>query len=126
MPVQSSVDYKPLFLQTLRDTIPTLRLYTDDQLTKKIGKEKTEDYSKELFSYIEVGAGDNLKKVEQLALAFQVMKCLSKYITNLNLPVTLKTVLDNIGMIEYAVNQCYPGYFSCRLLKHTILPVQNA
>lgn len=116
-----------LFLQSLRDILPTLKLYTDDQLRKKITQDKLTDVSLEFFGYLEAGCSENLTQIQKLALSVQLLRCLSKYITNvMKMPVTLKTMLDCISLIEPAVENAFPGYWGSKLLKYTILPVRTA
>lgn len=116
-----------IFLQALKSILPTLRLYTEDQLRKKIGQERLTDASLEFFSYLESGTNETLTQVEKLALSIQLLKALSKYInTVMKFPVTLKTTLDCVSLIEPAVENCFPGYHASKLLKYTILPVRVA
>jgi len=84
------------------------------------------DCSLEFFGFIVSGAGEGLRKNELLALANQSLKCLTKYIQSMGTPVTLKTIIDHIGLLSEAVNRCYPGYAESKLLKYTILPQQAA
>lgn len=115
--------YIPIFLQSIRDALPNLRLHSDKQLTVRIGKEKVADVALELRAFLQSGAGD-LRKNEQLALSNQALKCLSKYITTtLKIPVTLKTLLDSFSLLNVAVDQAFPGYADSKLLKFAILPV---
>jgi hypothetical protein len=115
-----------LFMRALRDILPSLKLFSDDQLKRKIGPEKLEDLALEFFGFLQAGAGE-LNQNEQLALANISLKALSKYInTRLNIPVTLKTILDSIGLLEYAVDIAFPGYFAAGLLKYSVRPFRQA
>lgn len=113
--------YESLFLQALRDVLPSLKLYSDAQLTKKITPAKLTDASLEFFGFIEAGAGQGLKKNELLALANQSFRCLKKYIEAQGTPFTLKTVLDFLPLVATAVDLSFPGYADSQLLKYTIL-----
>lgn len=115
-------EYEILFLQSLREFLPNLKLYSDTQLIKKITQAKLTDISLEFFGFIEAGAGENLTKNEYLALAGQSFRCLKKYIEYSGAPFTLKTILDFIPLLGDAVNQCFPGYIESKLLRYTILP----
>jgi hypothetical protein len=114
-----------IFLQSLRDVIPSLRLHSDKQLITKIGKEKVEDLSLELYSYMQAGAG-NMTKNQQLALANKLLICLRQYITTaIKIPFTLKTLLEHLSHLDYAVDNAFPGYASSGLLRYTILPLNQ-
>lgn len=113
-----------LLLQALRDVLPSQRLYSDDMLRRKIGGEKVADLSLELAAFMEAGAGQ-LDRNQQVALACQLLRCLSKYVsTEMKLSVTLKTLVDCFGLLEAAVDLCFPGYFVNGLLKHTVVPLR--
>ncbi len=113
-----------LFLQALREVLITLKLHSDDQLRKKIGQVRLTDVTLEFFAFMETGS-DQLSQSEKLALSIQLLRCLSKYIVNvMEIPVTLKTMIDCVGLIETAVDRAFPGYWGSKLLKYTILPVR--
>jgi hypothetical protein len=113
-----------IFLQSIREFFPALRLHSDNVLTSKIGRDKLAEAALEFHALMEFGAG-KLKKNEQLALANQLWKALSSYMKELRIPITLNTVLNNLGSLEHAVEQCYPGYISSKLLKYTIMARQD-
>lgn len=128
LPSERDIEYKLLFLQSIRDIIPTAKLYSDNRLTEKIekmGKDKTMDSSLEFFSYLEAGAGSDLTKNEKLALANQLLKCLKKYINSIGVPFTVKVLVDHLSMIDHAVGLCYPGYYESKLLKYIIRPTNK-
>src|SRR5919109_923254 len=118
-PPPSHQPYEELFLQSLRECLPGLHLYSDERLRQKIGVTKVQDLSLEFFSFIEVGAGSGLKRNELLALANQSFKCLKSYIKTMGLPLTLKTLLDSLSLLPQAVDEAFPGYFESRLLQYT-------
>jgi len=123
---QTQLKREILFMQALREVLITLRLYSDEHLRRKIGKERLTDASLEFFAFMEAGS-EPLRQDEQLALSIQLLRSLSKYIVNvMNVPVTLKTMIDCIGLIEPAVDRSFPGYWGSKLLKYTILPVRVA
>lgn len=113
--------YEILFLQALRDALPNIKLHSDAQLTKKITQERLADVSLEFFSFILDGVISLPNKNELLALASQSLTCLKKYIHSRELPVTLKTIVDHVSLLDEAVDRCFPGYVKSKLLKYTIL-----
>lgn len=108
-----------IFLQSIRSFFSSLRLHSDAVLTSKIGRDKLAESALEFYALMEYGAGE-LRKNEQLALANQLLKALASYMKDLKIPITLNTVLINLGSLEHAVEQSYPGYIRSRLLKYTI------
>ncbi len=118
------IEYRTLFLQAIRELLPSLRMHSDEMLTKRIGKNRLEDLSLEFFCYIEVGAG-KLNKNQNLALANKLLNCLVKYIQRVGTPVTLNSILNSIQLLGAAVDESFPGYAQSGLLKYTILPLQQ-
>ena len=114
-----------IFLQALRNVLPSLKLYNDDRLRKRIGEEKLVDVTLEFFGYMESGAG-KLGQIEQVALASRILQCLSKYISNVGTPTTLNTLLNSIQLIDAAVDIAFPGYAVNGLLRYAVRPVRVA
>ena len=119
--------YRSLFLQCLRELLPSLKRHTDNQLEKKIGsKEKVEDCALEFFTYLESGTDTNLMQIERMALGQQALRCLSSYITKMGSPVTIKTVIDHLSLLNAAVNESFPGYHKAKLLRYTVVKMDKA
>lgn len=117
------VQNKTLVCQCLREIIPSLRILSDERLEKRIGKEKFLCFTEDLIGYVLAGVNEDLSKLELSALTSQMLRCLGRYIVrDLNAPVTLTTMQNSIGVLGYAVDKDFPGYFGSRLLKYTILP----
>jgi hypothetical protein len=117
---------KQLFLQGLRQVLPSLKLLSDASLEKRIGKEKLQFASEDIASYLASGGCEKMMRNEQLALVCQVLNCLTRYITTeLQIPATLNTVINNMSLLSYAVEQSFPGYATSGLLKYTILPPRS-
>jgi phosphoketolase len=113
-------EHEVLFLQSIRDILPTLKLHSDKMLTQKITYERIEDLSLQFKCFLEDGAG-SLTKNEYLALANQSWKCVAKYVREiLQLPVTLKTLLDSVSVLSEAVDNCFPGYAENHLMRYLI------
>lgn len=119
-------DCRGLFLQAIRDQFSTLKLHSDAMLIKKITEERVKDCSLQLFAYLTCSAGA-LNKNEYLALSDQVLRCLSKYVKNtMGLPVTLKTLMNAMSLMETAVDEAFPGYAASCLLRRVIYPTRAA
>lgn len=117
-------DYNAIFIQALRDIMPQLSLHSNDRIEKKIGKDRLEDAAINTAGLIAVGTRQLfLTKNEQLALTSQVLGCLERYISeDLQIPVTLKTFVDNISVLNYAVDKSFPGYIKSGQLGVIIKP----
>lgn len=121
--VQEAAEYKLIFLQGLREVIPSLRLHSDDMITKRIGKEKTQEIALDVCGYCSAGTKEHLSRNELIALVCQALRCLTKYMAGtLQIPITLNTVVKEIVLLEFAVNESFPGYAASGLLKYTITP----
>ncbi len=115
--------HQKITLDAIRQVLPTLCLQNDEMLTNRIGREKLDEIAADIFGFIQVGVAGDLTQDEQMALACQLLRCLTKYIKlDMRLPVTLKTLVDGISLLPHSVDQSFPGYFENRLLKYTILP----
>ena len=122
---QETIEYKIIFLQALREVIPSLRLHSDDQITKRIGKEKTEEIALDVCGYCAAGCVEKLTRNEMLALVCQVLKCLTRYMAKtLQIPVTINTIIKEIPLLEFAVNESFPGYAESGVLRYAIAPVR--
>jgi hypothetical protein len=108
-------------IQSLKATIPSLKLLSDERIEQKIGKEKLLEVTEYSVGYVVASSSDDISHNELFALLCQVFRCLGLYITNsLHLPVTVKTLVDSIGLLEYAVDICFPGYGKAKLLRHIV------
>lgn len=116
-----------IFLLGLRGLLPYASNFTDKQLEKRIGKEKLLEVSEDVEGYIMSGVNQApLTRNEKIALTSQTLNCLSRYILKMNVPVTIKTVIENIHLLGHAVEQGFPGYSASGLLKYTIVPASVA
>jgi hypothetical protein len=111
-----------IFLLALREVLPYLRQQDDSRLKKRIGLERTQDAADDLAGYIVAGIKEELNRNEKLALSCQLLKCLVRNIEASDIPVTLKTVVDSMGLLSYATEKSFPGYASARLLRYVIIP----
>lgn len=116
----------PIFLEVLRQILPSLSNQNDERLTKRIGKDKLQECADDVAGYIESGTSGSLTKNERLALTNQVLKCLVNHIKNeMKIPVTLNTIISSTQLIEHATDCAYPGYASSKLLRYTISPLKS-
>lgn len=113
-------EHEVLFLQSLREFLPALKLHSDEMLIRKIGIDKLEDVSLEFYSFVTEGAG-SLTNNEFKALANQMWKCISIYISRVGTPVALNTLINHVQFIDSAANEQFPGYAASHLLKHAIM-----
>lgn len=51
-----------------------------------------------------------------MAVRRVVLACLADHLRAQNIPATPRVILNNIGMLRYAVDQQYPGYIDAQLL----------
>ena len=115
-----------IFLTVLRQILPSLHNQPDAQLVRRIGKEKLEDASADVAGFIEHGTTSNLTKNERLALTRQVLDCLTQHMKNeMNMPITLNTIISSMQLIEHATAQSFPGYAEAKLLRYLIVPLQR-
>ena len=112
-----------IFIAALRQILPTLRQQPDNRIAERIGYQKLQDVCDDLFGFIDSSVEGTLTQNEYFALACQVLKCLSNYLTTvMQIPSTINTIPAQMGLLEWAVDQAYPGYASARMLKWTIKP----
>ena len=115
-----------IFLEGLRNLIPMLRIQSDDRLEKRIGKERLQDAGADVEGFILSSTKQQLNKNQQLALTCQLLNCLGRYVKeNLNLPVTIKTVVDSIILLPEAVDRAFPGYSDSKMLMFVIQPRES-
>jgi hypothetical protein len=123
---KSLTQEQEIFITVLKEVLPTMRLYSAEQIIKRFGKEQFELAVLDTFGYIYTGAGDNLSKLEKLALTSCLLQSLKSYLIRvLNIPATIKTMIDNFGLLEYAFELNFPGYVQSGLLKYVINPRMN-
>lgn len=112
---------KEIFLQILKEVLPTARSLTEERIKKRVTNEKFNSAVEDLFGYIFSGIEGNLTRNEQLALVHRVLKCLIDYLKEMNVPITVNTVMENFGLINQAVDKQFPQYWESRLLKYLII-----
>ena len=67
------------------------------------------------------------RKPVRMQVRVLILRSLVRYLTQIDVPVTEKTILNNFGILEHAVNQTYPGYIAARLLHRIAMqPVSSA
>ena len=115
-----------IFLEVLRQILPSLKNQPDGQLSRRIGKEKLEDAAADVAGFIETGSNTALSKNERLALSSRVLNCLAEHIKSMDTPVTLNTMITHIQLIQHATEQSFPGYSESKLLKYTIAPLKSS
>lgn len=108
-------------LTSLQDYLPSAKRYSVKQLATRIGKEKLEEASDQIFDYITNSCGE-LSRTEFMAMLSQIWRCLGEYIKVMNIPVTINTLTQNVHLTSFAVDRCFPGYASTGLLKCIIRP----
>ncbi len=55
-----------------------------------------------------------------------LLDCLCRWLKGANVPVSPKTVLQNIDKLEYAADQEYPGYIDAGILSFLITPLPQS
>jgi len=119
----NTLDYEAIFLQALKELLPSLTRYTDKQLVSKAGKEKFEEGVCQMVDFVVRSCGSDLNKNECYAIFMQVFKCLVDYMSKtLQIPVTLHTVINNTHLMPFATNMAFPGYADSGLLKTIVAP----
>lgn len=113
---------KTIFLQSLRTILPQFKLLPDSRIEQRIGKANLQKLVEDVVGYVSEGVAQGLTRNEKFALYCKVLRCLSEHITSYNIPVTGKTVVDNIDYLGFAVGKHFPGYFEAKLLKWIIRP----
>ena len=114
-------DIQTPVLTSLQDYLPSAKRYTMKQLVTRIGKEKVEDAADQIYDYITKACGE-LTRVELHAMLAHVWKCLGEYVRVMGIPVTINTLTQNVHLVPFAVDRCFPGYASTGLLKCIIRP----
>jgi hypothetical protein len=110
-----------LFLAALRSELSYLRRFDDATLRNKIGVEKLDEAVDMTFDFLEMGVRETLSQLESYALLCRVIGCLMNYLSHqLQLPLSLKVVVNNLHLINHAVDRAFPYYAKAGLLKVTI------
>lgn len=119
---------KQLVIAALREILSTLSLRSDEQVEKKIGKEKLEDFSQDIAGIIhKATAGQELRRNERAALISRMMRCLANYLEKeMKIPVTVNTICTHSSLLEYSVDIAFPGYIRAGVLRYAILPPRSA
>ena len=114
-------DIQTPVLTSLQDYLPSAKRFTTKQLVTRIGKEKVEDAVDQIYDYITKACG-GLSRVEMNAMLAHVWRCLGEYVRVMGVPVTINTLTQNVHLVPFAVDRCFPGYASTGLLKCIIRP----
>ena len=118
------LDHEELLLNALKERLPRLARMSTKQALAAIGQSNFDDILDHTYNFLKQACGSMpLTKNEEAALLFQCFRCLADYITNtMKIPFTLKTLIDSIYLLSFAVNEAFPGYAAAGLLKAVILP----
>lgn len=111
---------KAMFLQELRQLLPSIRSLNDQLLEKKIGKEKLQEGLELTWDFIENACEGKLTRNERIALVSQAFRCLQQWMNQQEIPVTINTLVNNFHLIPYAVDRAFPFYAQSKLLKYVI------
>jgi hypothetical protein len=114
--------FEELLVMALKEKLPEVSKLVTKQVVSKVGKERFRDGAELVFSFLEDSCGSNLSQNETSALLSRMLRCLNNYISTMCIPVTIKTVFDNMHLLPYAVNLAFPGYAEAGLLRAVITP----
>lgn len=118
---QTMNELQETFLLALKDRLPSARIFSDNQLVKKIGPEKLLEALEQIVNYIEPACGNvELQRNEYFALISQVLNHLIQYLKQINVPITLTTVMSNIHLVEHTTDLAFPGYANAGFLRSII------
>ena len=110
-----------MLFRSLKDNLPNLRPLSDTALEKKIGKSKTEESAEQLFSFLDGGVKKPLTYQEAYAVSMQSFRCLKNYLEKVvGIPLTLNNVLNNMHLLQYAVDLDFPYYYESKLLSNVV------
>ena len=112
----------PILLEALRDVIPMLRTQSDARIIKRIGKEKAQDAADDIDGYISYGVKREINRNQQLAITCQLLRCLSNYLEELQVPISLNKIVENIHNVPTATDKSFPGYAKSGILIAIIQP----
>lgn len=111
-----------VLLQILKSLISTCSRFGNEQLAKKIGRDKLSNCTDELFGFMDSGIPSPLSKTEQLALGHKVLSVLQDFLREeLKQIITVKTLTDSFALIPEAFGRAFPDYHECKLLRYCIL-----
>lgn len=63
----------------------------------------------------------HLPHVAYVALGRTVIDALASYLEGVKVPISLKTLLQNIDKLPQAIERCFPGYLRARMLRCLML-----
>lgn len=78
-----------------------------------------------LDEFISKNCAEIMRLPRRVAVVKLMLQALSDYLVSIDVPPTPKTLLNNIKLTGWAVDQQFPGYVSNRLLHMLALPNQT-
>lgn len=90
-----------------------------NQFLSSYGRKKFESRSKEIFEFIEPSR-QCLRPEQSKQLLETCLKALAEDVRRRSIPVTAKTVLDNVSMLPSAIDRKFPGYVDAGLLHRVV------
>lgn len=115
-----TVENTEIFLNVLREHLPSLRQLSATTLEKKLGKEKLAEVQKLAWEFLDESVAGTLTRNERLALLHKSVGCLIKWMNGQEIPVTPTTLMNNAHLIPYAVDRAFPFYAKAKLLRVVI------
>ena len=73
-------------------------------------------------AYIDTSCGAGLPLAHRRVVIRTVLECLVEYIQSWKTPLapSPKTLLDTVGRLAHAVDQCFPGYADAKMLHRVV------
>ena len=89
--------------------------------TGGFGRARYADAVSTLNAVLDRALPEVTRKPVRMQVRTLMLRSLARYLTAMNVPTTEKSLLNNLGILEHAVDQTYPGYIAARLLHRIAL-----
>jgi uncharacterized membrane-anchored protein YjiN (DUF445 family) len=109
-----------IFLNVLREHLPSLRQLSDAAVEKKLGKEKFAEVQKIAWEFLDGAVSGSLTRNERYALLHKTVACLIRWMEAQDIPVTPNTLVNNAHLMPHAVDRAFPFYAKAKLLRVVI------
>lgn len=123
-PARAFSDAEIALWSALGNAVPSARYLALAEFVDKNSAKAYRVASAMVEELLDVALVTGSRRAMRYAVRERILLCLRDYLVSTRLPITARTMLQNVDKLEYAVDQQFPGYLRAGLLSRIVKRVE--